>query len=218
MYAMPSGKESKTTRDRLLEVSEKLFAQKGYNAVSVRTITNIAKCNLAAVNYHFGNKKTLYLDVFRERWMPRAQHIRSCFEKNLAACEDTSPPSVIQSLAEAFIKGPLTDEERLCHFQLMIREMTKPTEAFEIVMEETMKPAFEGLGNLLQPYLHESIDEERTRLTILSIFSMVLYFSFARLPVSKIVGHAYDQPFKNLLVHHIVDFSLFGLNVKENAR
>ena len=209
---------SKTTRDRLLKSAEMLFAQKGYAAVSVREITNVAKCNLAGVNYHFGNKKTLYLNVFRERWMPRAQRIRACFEKNLAGCGETSPAAVIQSLAEALIKGPLTDEERLCHFQLMIREMTKPTEAFEIVVEETMKPSMEGLGKVLQPYLPESIGEERTLLNILSIFSMVLYFNFARLPVSKIIGHAYDQPFTDRLIQHIVDFSLSGLPIRESAR
>ncbi|MBW2595783.1 MAG: CerR family C-terminal domain-containing protein [Deltaproteobacteria bacterium] len=215
---MPPDNKNSMTQDRLLKSAEMLFAQKGYDAVSVREITNAAKCNLAAVNYHFGNKKTLYLSVFRERWMPRAQRIRACFEENLAGCGDTSPASVIQSLAEALIKGPLTDKERLCHFQLMIREITNPTEAFEIVTEETMKPSFEGLGQLLQPYLHESIDEERALLNILSIFSMVLYFNFARLPVSKIIGHAYDQPFKDRLVQHIVDFSLSGLPVRENAK
>lgn len=215
---MSSDNRSKTTRDRLLEVAETLFAQNGYDSVSVRKITTAAGCNLAAVNYHFGNKRTLYLDVFRERWVPRAQRLRACFEKNLASCDNSSPASVIQSLAEAFIKGPLTDEERLCHFQLMIREMTKPTEVFEIVTEDTIKPSFEGLGQLLQPYLHDSIDEECTCLNILSIFSMVLYFNFARLPVSKIIGHAYDQPFKDRLVQHIVDFSLSGLTAKENAR
>lgn len=215
---MSPDNENKTTRDRLLEVAEMLFAQKGYDAVSVREITNAAKCNLAAVNYHFDSKKTLYMSVFRERWIPRAQRIRVCFEENLAGCGDKSPSSVIQSLAEALIKGPLTDKERLRHFQLMIREITNPTEAFEIVAEETMKPTFEGLEQLLQPHLDKSIDKERRLLNILSIFSMVLYFNFARLPVSKIIGHAYDQSFKDRLVQHIVDFSLSGLPVKENAR
>jgi AcrR family transcriptional regulator len=215
---MASDDGNKTTRDRLLKSAEMLFAQKGYDGVSVREITNVAQCNLAAVNYHFGNKKTLYLSVFRERWMRRAQRIRACLEKTLAGYDETPPAIVVQSLAEAIIKGPLTDDERLCHFQLMIREMTKPTEAFEIVMEETMRPAMKGLGEVLQPYLHESIDEERTLLNILSIFSMVLYFNFARLPVSKIIGHAYDQPFEDRLVQHIVDFSLSGLPVRENAR
>jgi len=215
---MSPNNKSTTTRDRLLKVAESLFAQKGYDSVSVREITNAAHCNLAAVNYHFGNKKALYLSVFREHWMLRAQRILTCFEENLASRDEASPATVIQSLAEALIKGPLTDEERLCHFQLMIREMTKPTEAFEIVTQETMKPSLVRLGQLLRPYLHESMDEERTILNILSIFSMVIYFNFARLPVSKIIGHAYDEPFKDRLVQHIVQFSLSGIPLKEDTR
>jgi len=215
---MSPNKKNTTTRDRLLEVAEMLFAQKGYDAVSVREITTAARCNLAAVNYHFGNKKALYLNVFRELWMSRAQRILACFEENLADHDKTSPAVVIQSLAEALIKGPLTDEERLCHFQLMIREMTKPTEAFEIVTQETMKPSLVRLGQLLHPYLKENMDEERTLLNILSIIAMVIYFNFARMPVSKIIGHAYDEPFKERLVRHIVQFSLSGMPLKEDTR
>jgi len=215
---MSPNKKNTTTRDRLLEVAEMLFAQKGYDAVSVREITTAARCNLAAVNYHFGNKKALYLNVFRELWMFRAQRILACFEENLADHDKTSPAVVIQSLAEALIKGPLTDEERLCHFQLMIREMTKPTEAFEIVTQETMKPSLVRLGQLLHPYLKENMDEERTLLNILSIIAMVIYFNFARMPVSKIIGHAYDEPFKERLVRHIVQFSLSGMPLKEDTR
>ncbi len=65
---MPKSKDS-TTRDHLLKIAEKLFAQKGYDAVSVREITTAADCNIAAVNYHFGTKQSLYLQVFRERWL-----------------------------------------------------------------------------------------------------------------------------------------------------
>ncbi len=215
---MSTENKNAKTRERLLKSAEQLFAQRGYDAVSVREITKTAKSNLASVNYHFGNKKTLYLNVFRELWMPRARCIRECFVQNLARFDDTSPASVIQSLAESIIKGPLSDAERLCHFQLMIREITKPSEAFEMVTKETMKPTIEGLEKLLQPYMNEGIDKERTLLNLLSVFSIVLYFNFARLPVSKIIGHDYDLQFQDRLVQHIVDFSLFGLPVMESTK
>jgi AcrR family transcriptional regulator len=215
---MSPDNKSTTTRDRLLKVAEILFAQKGYDAVSVREITNAARCNLAAVNYHFGSKKTLYLHMFRERWMSRAQRILTCFEENLTGRDETSFSSVIQSLAEAFIKGPLTDEERLCHFQLMTRELIKPTEAFEMVASETIRPFVEKLEQRLKPCLPEMVDEERVLLNILSIIAMVVYFNFARVPVSKIIGHAYDEPFKDRLVHHIVQFSLSGIPLEEVTR
>lgn len=47
------------TRDRILDASERLFAQHGFDAVSLRKITSEAGVNLAAVNYHFGSKDEL---------------------------------------------------------------------------------------------------------------------------------------------------------------
>lgn len=205
-----------TTRDRLLKVAEKLFAQKGYDAVSVREITTTANCNLAAVNYHFGTKQSLYLQMFRERWLSMAQRILDCFEENLAGYGgDSSPDTIIRSLAEAFIKGPLTDEERLYHFQLMTRELIKPTEGFDLVVNEVVRLFFERLGQRLSVIFADTTDAECMILNILSIIAMINYFTVARTPVSKIIGRTYDESFKNRLVQHIVTFCLSGLPLKE---
>ena len=50
---------SNITKNHLLDVAEILFAQNGFDAVSVREITAAAKCNMGAVNYHFQSKKSL---------------------------------------------------------------------------------------------------------------------------------------------------------------
>lgn len=47
------------TRTRLLEAAEQLFARHGYAGTSLRQITAAADANIAAVNYHFGNKEGL---------------------------------------------------------------------------------------------------------------------------------------------------------------
>jgi AcrR family transcriptional regulator len=47
------------TKERLLDVAERLFAEEGFESVSLRTITAQAGANLAAVNYHFGSKEAL---------------------------------------------------------------------------------------------------------------------------------------------------------------
>jgi TetR/AcrR family transcriptional regulator len=49
-----------TTRDRILEVAARLFAERGYDGVSVRDIIGPAKANLGAVTYHFGSKEALF--------------------------------------------------------------------------------------------------------------------------------------------------------------
>ena len=53
------------TRQRLLETASKLFSQRGFNNVTVREICAEARANVAAVNYHFGDKFGLYREVVR---------------------------------------------------------------------------------------------------------------------------------------------------------
>lgn len=54
----------KETVERILDAAEALFAERGFAETSLRTITGAAGVNLAAVNYHFGSKKSLIQAVF----------------------------------------------------------------------------------------------------------------------------------------------------------
>jgi AcrR family transcriptional regulator len=58
------------TKGRLVEATETLIAQKGFDAVSVRDITGLAKANVAAVNYHFGSREGLLAAVLEYRIKP----------------------------------------------------------------------------------------------------------------------------------------------------
>ncbi|MBI3492350.1 MAG: helix-turn-helix transcriptional regulator, partial [Acidobacteria bacterium] len=53
------------TRDRLLRAAERLFADRGFKKVTVRDICRVARANVAAVNYHFGDKLGLYREVLQ---------------------------------------------------------------------------------------------------------------------------------------------------------
>jgi len=48
-----------STKNKILDAAEVLFADKGFNGTSLREITSLGEVNLAAVNYHFGSKKEL---------------------------------------------------------------------------------------------------------------------------------------------------------------
>ncbi len=58
------GMAQSDTVERILDVAEILFAEKGFAETSLRLITSKAQVNLAAVNYHFGSKKALIQAVF----------------------------------------------------------------------------------------------------------------------------------------------------------
>jgi AcrR family transcriptional regulator len=210
---MPPNEREDPTKERILDTAEVLFAQRGYQAVSIREITACADCNLAAVNYHFGNKQNLYVEVFRCRWVPRAKRVQESFKESLAGQNNFSATAIVRSLARAFLEGPLSDEERLRHSQLMTREMAQPTEAFNHVAERAMGPFFKELADNLRSVLPQGLEEERLLLNIFSMFGMILYFNFARVAVSRITGREYDPAFKALLVDHITQFSLEGLGL-----
>ncbi|WP_117234704.1 TetR/AcrR family transcriptional regulator [Vibrio maerlii] len=65
------------TKEKILDVAESLFAEHGFKDTSLRTITSKANVNLASVNYHFGDKKTLVravLNRYLEAFMPSVKH------------------------------------------------------------------------------------------------------------------------------------------------
>ncbi|MGH8160237.1 MAG: TetR/AcrR family transcriptional regulator [Rhodanobacter sp.] len=75
------------TRKRLLEATEWLFIEGGYEAMSLRHITARAGANLAAVNYHFGSKEALVQEVLSQR-LDRLNRERL---QLLGACEQERP-------------------------------------------------------------------------------------------------------------------------------
>lgn len=55
---------NKTTKEKILEVANDLFAKNGFSGTSIREIASGADVNIAAINYHFKNKESLYWRVF----------------------------------------------------------------------------------------------------------------------------------------------------------
>ena len=92
-----------TTRDRLLDTAERLFAEHGYQATTMRTVTAEAGANIAAVNYHFGSKQALLGAVVHRALGPVVEERR----RRLDALELEGDPSV-EALVDAII-GPLIE-------------------------------------------------------------------------------------------------------------
>ncbi|MEW5736469.1 MAG: CerR family C-terminal domain-containing protein [Thermodesulfobacteriota bacterium] len=209
------------TQERILTEAEILFAQKGFRGVTVREVTEAAHANLASVNYYFGSKQNLYLEVFKKRWLPRARQLNQAFDKNVAGAGSDPPgiPEVVEALARAVLEeGVMSEDERFRHHQLMSRELAEPSDAFDLVIKEAIRPMIEKMTRYFgRASLGRRTDRE-IALCIFSVMGMVLYFNFARPLISTVTGEPYDKGFMARVVSHIVDFSLYGLlGRKEDA-
>ena len=58
------------TKKLILDVAERLFADRGFSATSLRELTSEAGTNVASVNYHFGSKEALLAAVLERRLRP----------------------------------------------------------------------------------------------------------------------------------------------------
>jgi AcrR family transcriptional regulator len=143
---------SEITRERILKAAERLFAERGYEATSVRAIVAKARVNQAAINYHFAGKDGLYREVLRTAF-------RALTEHQLAHAEEAKAMSRDKALAE-FVRDqlrPLLARDEISrHIRIFNWEAVRPTAVFRKLMSEEAAP-FMGLAlDLVRRFLPEA--------------------------------------------------------------
>ena len=95
------------TRDRILRTAERLFAERGFNGVSVRELAAAAQVNIASIGYHFENKEGLLSEVYRRHCEPMI-HERL---RGLEAATRLRGKARIAAIIEAFVRPALRQVE-----------------------------------------------------------------------------------------------------------
>lgn len=199
------------TRDRLLDVAERLFADRGFESTPIREITRQAKCNLSAVNYHFHGKDNLYQEVFRRRLGAlREQRLASIRRGRGAHQRPASIESLLRSFAAAFIE-PLLDKdggERVT--QLMLREVVNPRLPSDLFLDEMVRPIQHELHQALTTVC-PGLDRKAAMLCVQSIVGQLLQIALARRLVREGEHQAAVMSDMGPLLEHFVRFSAGGL-------
>lgn len=133
-----------STRDNLLDAAERLFADHGFEAASMREITSLAHANLGSVNYHFGNKDSLLQEVLMRRIKRIVDERNRMLQIAVEAAGD-SPPTV-RSLMDAFISPGVHIASIHPHFAKLLAR----------VQFEGM---FQRVGEIFKQTFHESLSQ-----------------------------------------------------------
>ena len=106
MQALPRDDED-GTRERILRTAERLFAERGFNGVSVRELAAAAQANIASIGYHFDSKEGLLSEVYRRHCEPLiAERLRG-----LKAAARRRGRARVAAIIEAFIRPALQQVE-----------------------------------------------------------------------------------------------------------
>jgi len=123
------------TRERLLVEARRLFAEHGLKKVTVREICRAARANVAAVNYHFGDKMGLYREVLQQAidGMARSN------DEARAAGEGCRPEEKLRRFLRIFLSRLIKPEFAVDH-RLVQRELQDPTPMLDAFVTQGIKP------------------------------------------------------------------------------
>lgn len=201
------------TRERLLDVATELFAEHGFKRVTVRQISQAARANVAAVNYHFGDKRGLYRAIV-------AGAIAAMQDTNRAAVEagqGGSPADQLRAFVRTWLERVTASPKHLWIHRLMTRELEDPTDALDEIFEEVLEPRHEYLSRIVSALTDIPARDPRVMRAIASVLGQCLVFARPLPPrapapwrhVAKDIGAA---------ATHIAEFSLAGLRaMKDNT-
>jgi AcrR family transcriptional regulator len=130
------------TKDRILDVAERLFADQGFAATSLRQITAEAEVNLAAVNYHFKTKEALLSAVIERTLAPINRRRMELLDELVASAHGGAPE--LKAAVRAFVlpafEAKCANARSMKHFpRLMARVMAEPGEWAAPVLLPTLK-------------------------------------------------------------------------------
>lgn len=194
-----------TTRARLLEAAGEVFAERGFRNATVRDICARAGANIAAINYYFQGKDSLYLHVV-EYAQQRTQESRPIIVD--AAAE---PREQLRQFLVSFVARVLDPAGPAWHAKLMLREMVEPTPALDRVVTTSIRPTFEALTSIIAR-IAPGLSEHEARLCASSVLGQCLVHRHCQ-PVMRRLFPEQGSTGEDLerLAEHVYRFSLAGL-------
>ena len=144
------------TKSRILDAAERLFAENGYAATSLRRIISDARVNLAAVHYHFGSKQDLLDQVIVRKAGPMNERRLQLLEQ----FESEAAPAAasVEKIVEAFILPALLIDKSPEFVRLMGRVHAEGL--MPEIARRNFQPTIARFLSALQKALPEQSTEE----------------------------------------------------------
>ena len=198
------------TRQRLVQAAIEVFAEKGYEAATVRDICARANANVAAVNYHFGDKKTLYGIIFDDVF-------RTLHEQRTPFLPASAPA---EARLETYVRS-FFEELFYCHEDgvegaqlsaMYLMEIAHPTDVLDNVVSEYIARDAAELHSIVTALLGPDAGPLTVINCAASIAGQVLHYYHAQ-PLIERLHPCLPPPSARLkeLTEHVLRFSLGGI-------
>lgn len=214
---MPDRGTNNSTRERLLQAALEVFAEHGYRAATIREICSRAEANVAAVHYHFGDKRKLYEAIYGHLF-------ETLHERRTAFLAPDAAPDVrlrvhIRTLFEEIFCCEGNSDRQLQLSRLYLNEMVRPTEALDRIVSEHFEPDARILYQIVADLLETTPSDPLTIDCAASVIGQILYYHHAMPILSRL--HP-DRPAVaerlDTIIEQVWQFSLGGIERTKQSR
>jgi AcrR family transcriptional regulator len=199
-----------TSRERLLDAAEQLFAEFGFNGVSVRKIVDVARVNLGAIPYHFGTKE----ELFREVLLRRAGPLRDLRRQLLAELFARNPTPSLEEVLWVLIEPAFrTNRENDAFRKLLGRASTDPAPEVRRMLAEVYSIDFMTVPKTLREQLKD-LDETEFFWKLNCFYAVMLFVQADTGKIQTIAGQDFDTSQPAVALKYVVPFLAAGLRAK----
>jgi TetR/AcrR family transcriptional regulator, regulator of cefoperazone and chloramphenicol sensitivity len=198
------------TRARIIQAAGEVFADRGYQAATIREICGKAGANLAAVNYYFGDKEQLYVEVLKSAH-PEGAELNP--EEPWPA--GSPPEEKLREYIRAFLERLLRAERPAWRMRLLQREILEPTPFCEEMMQSHVRAHFAQLMGVLDEVLPADTPVHRRHQMGLSIIGQCVYFRAAAPVIAMVIDDEERDRYHTVehLTEHIAQVVLGALGL-----
>ena len=186
---------------QILEVAEKLFAEKGFDGTSIRDISKEANINVAMVSYYFGSKEKLLETLILHKTSGLKEQLENLIEENL------EPVEKINKLVDLYINRLICNKGiyRVLHFELASKKVAIDLPSFT----EIKKSNFKSLELIIQEGQEKGVFRKDVNIPLLTPTILGTFFHFQMNKPFYVellnleTEEAYDNYIKTDLTKHI---------------
>lgn len=162
--------DTNNARQRLLDAALEVFATKGYASASTREICRLAGTNVSAIHYYFGDKASLYRQLFER--VDQFLKVPEALTR-----EDTAIEVALLSMYRhllGFTASPVRAQRLRA---LLVREQLQPTGMLSEIQLQGLTPFYVALVKLLERHLELTEADsaiQRLAFSLLGLPSMLM--------------------------------------------
>ena len=157
------------TRQTILEAALEIFADRGFRAATVRDICTAADVNIAAINYHFGDKSALYGEVLAHAYATLSPEPMPRLHDHTTACE------ALDAWVHWYVDRILSHNGQVVG-RLMMHAMAEPSCGIDVLAGRGIQPVFDELIAIVRALAPDFVDDDTSARFALGVVGQCLIY------------------------------------------